>query len=60
LNNIATFLQLSGATSFVFFDPKSGIGRIFVSNTELDSPEQAKPNEKLVKQFIAIWKTLEQ
>jgi CubicO group peptidase (beta-lactamase class C family) len=49
-----------GATSFVFFDPKSGIGRIFVSNTELDSPEQAKPNEKLVKQFIAIWKTLEQ
>ncbi len=48
-----------GATSFVFFDPKTGIGRIFVSNTELDSPEQSKPNEKLVKQFIAIWKVLE-
>ncbi len=48
-----------GATSFVFFDPKTGIGRIFVSNTELDSPAQAKPNEKLVKQFIEIWKTLE-
>jgi CubicO group peptidase (beta-lactamase class C family) len=48
-----------GATAFMFFDPKTNIGKIFISNTELDSPEQAKPDEEMVKQFIAIWKALD-
>jgi CubicO group peptidase (beta-lactamase class C family) len=48
-----------GATAFLFFDPKTNIGKIFIANTEVDSPEQAEPDEEMVKQFVEIWKTLD-
>ena len=48
-----------GITTFLFFDPKTNIGRIFMTNIEFDNPETGEINEKLVTQFIEIWKILE-
>lgn len=48
-----------GITTFMFFDPKTKIGKIFMTNIEFDNPDNDSINEKLVKQFISIWKTLD-
>lgn len=48
-----------GITTFVFFDPKTKIGKIFLTNIEFDNPDNDSINEKLVAQFIAIWKALD-
>jgi len=42
-----------GVSAFLFFDPKTGIGKIFLTNVEVGE------NPKLAAQFAAIWKTLE-
>lgn len=44
----------AGLTSFLFFDPVTRIGKIFLTNTEIhDSPRS-------LAQFIAIWQVLDQ
>ena len=44
----------AGLTSFLFFDPVTRVGKIFVTNTEVhDSPRS-------LAQFVAIWKLLDQ
>lgn len=48
-----------GVTTFMYFNPETGIGKIFIANQELDSPFQAELNKELVAQFVKIWKTLE-
>ncbi len=48
-----------GATTFMFFEPKTSIGKIFIANTEIDSPEQPQPDEAMLKQFVAIWKAMD-
>lgn len=48
-----------GISTFMFFNPKTGKGKIFITNIEFDNPDNGKINTKLVKQFSAIWKELE-
>jgi CubicO group peptidase (beta-lactamase class C family) len=41
-----------GVTAFLFFNPKTGIGKLFMTNTDMEeSPE-------LLRQFVDIWKLL--
>jgi CubicO group peptidase (beta-lactamase class C family) len=43
-----------GATAFLFFDPKTGVGKLFMTNTDIErSPD-------LLRQFVEIWKRLGQ
>jgi CubicO group peptidase (beta-lactamase class C family) len=42
----------AGLSSFLFFDPKTGVGKIFVTNTELGAAT--------APQFKAIWQLLDQ
>ncbi|OUJ67417.1 serine hydrolase domain-containing protein [Hymenobacter crusticola] len=44
----------TGLTSFLFFDPVTRVGKIFVTNTELQKGPQS------LDQFVAIWKLLDQ
>ncbi|GAA3955679.1 serine hydrolase domain-containing protein [Hymenobacter algoricola] len=44
----------AGLTTFLFFDPKTLTGKIFVTNTELHSSPRS------LAQFQAIWKLLDQ
>ena len=48
-----------GVTTFMFFDPKTKIGKIFLTNMEFDDPEKGDVDQKLVAQFVAIWKALD-
>jgi CubicO group peptidase (beta-lactamase class C family) len=41
-----------GVSAFLFFNKDTGIGKIFVTNCELEA------NKKLVPQFLQIWQTL--
>lgn len=43
-----------GVSAFVFFNPETKIGRIFVTNIDVSE------SEKLAAQFAEIWKVLEQ
>lgn len=43
----------SGLTSFLFFDPVTQVGKIFVTNTELSK------DSRNLAQFLAIWKLLD-
>ncbi|MCR5887364.1 beta-lactamase family protein [Hymenobacter sp. J193] len=42
-----------GASSFMFYNPQTGIGKVFITNVALDE------NEVLTKQFSAIWQLLD-
>lgn len=44
----------AGLTSFLFFDPVTRVGKIFVTNTELHEDARS------LAQFIAIWKLIDQ
>ncbi|MBF9237867.1 beta-lactamase family protein [Hymenobacter sp. BT683] len=44
----------AGLTSFLFFDPVTRVGKILVTNTEV------QPGPRSLKQFKAIWKLLDQ
>jgi CubicO group peptidase (beta-lactamase class C family) len=48
-----------GVTTLMYFDPASGIGKIFMANTELDNPSTGKVNQKLAEHMAAIWKALD-
>jgi hypothetical protein len=41
-----------GTSAFMFFDKNTGIGKIFVTNCELEA------DKNLVPQFIQVWQTL--
>ena len=43
-----------GVSAFVFFDPKTSIGKIFLTNTDIQE------NPRLAIQFAQIWKTLDE
>lgn len=42
-----------GATSFMFFNKETGIGKIFTTNCELET------NKQLVPQFVRIWREMD-
>ncbi|QHL85934.1 serine hydrolase [Nibribacter ruber] len=48
-----------GVTTLLYFDPATGIGKIFMANTELDNPSTGKVNQKLAEHLTAIWKALD-
>ncbi|GAA4295099.1 hypothetical protein GCM10023183_00520 [Nibribacter koreensis] len=48
-----------GVTTLLYFDPATGLGKIFMSNTELDIPSTGKVNQKLAEHMAAIWKALD-
>ena len=48
-----------GITTFLFFNPKTGIGKLFMTNIELDNPWHSESNDALFKQFKEIWKTMD-
>lgn len=43
-----------GVSAFVFFDPKTNIGKIFLTNIDIQE------NPKLATQFAQIWRTLDE
>ncbi len=43
-----------GVSSFMFFDKDSGIGKLFITNCELET------NKKLLPQFIQIWQAMDE
>ena len=49
-----------GVTAFMFFDPKTKIGKIFMTNIEFDDPEKEGIDQKLIGSFVEVWKTLDQ
>ena len=49
-----------GITTFLFFNPKTGIGKLFTTNIELDNPWHSESNEALIKQFKEIWKSMDE
>ncbi|GEP52090.1 serine hydrolase [Flavobacterium noncentrifugens] len=48
-----------GITTFMFFDPKTKTGKIFLTNIEFDDPHQEGVDKKLVNDFLKVWKTLD-
>lgn len=48
-----------GVTTFLFFNPETGFGKLFMTNIEFDGPND-NANKKLIQQFIAVWKKLEE
>lgn len=48
-----------GVTTFMFFDPKTKTGKIFLTNIEFDDPQKEGIDEKLVSDFLKVWKTLD-
>ena len=43
-----------GATAFLFFDPQTGLGRLLMTNIDIDT------DPELTKQFVMIWNLLGQ
>jgi len=48
-----------GVTTFMFFDPKTKTGKIFLTNVEFDDPQKEGIDEKRVSDFLKVWKTLD-
>ena len=48
-----------GISTFLFINPKTNIGKIFITNIEFDNPDNDSINKKLVEQFLSIWNTLD-
>jgi len=48
-----------GITTFMFFDPKTKTGKIFLANIEFDDPQKEGVDPKLVSDFVKVWKALD-
>lgn len=48
-----------GVATFMFFNPETGTGRIFLTNSEIENSFDGTANKKLIEQFSTIWKVLE-
>ena len=48
-----------GVTTFMFFDPKTKTGKIFMTNIEFDDPQKEGVDQKLVSSFVEVWKALD-